>query len=278
MTARRKLKTPEMVLLIISEDSIREIDGLTGEVNRSVLLSHVSFITTIGDKKDIFGFISEDPRLKRLLVHLYESTPTVALRIVKTINDAFKALLERRKAEKTLGNPFRAIDKTRQPAPGKLFKCQLHRRDIKPDKVIGAGQFGQVYLATFKNEKVAVKTVRLAAGEDDKEDFVHEASVMLDLKNDGLVQLLGVAVQQKPWLCVIEFMKYGDLKDVLQTCKERNFQVSLWEQVKILTQLADGLRYHFIEQGARIFSPCTHLLVSAFAMIYIVLCSQQLMS
>ena len=62
-----------------------------------MLLSHVSFITTIGDKKDIFGFISEDPRLKRLLVHLYEATSNVALKIVKTINDAFKRLVEKRK-------------------------------------------------------------------------------------------------------------------------------------------------------------------------------------
>ena len=86
--------------------------------------------------------------------------------------------------------------------------------------MIGAGQFGQVYLATFRDARVAVKTVRLAASDDDKEDFVHEAEVMLDLKNEGLVQLLGVAVQQRPWLCVIEFMKYGDLKDVLQAGKE----------------------------------------------------------
>ena len=63
--------------------------------------------------------------------------------------------------------------------------------------MIGAGQFGQVYLATFRDARVAVKTVRLAASDDDKEDFVHEAEVMLDLKNEGLVQLLGVAVQQR---------------------------------------------------------------------------------
>ena len=75
-------------------------------------------------------------------------------------------------------NPFRPVDKTRDQAPGTLFKCQLHRRDIQPDKVIGAGQFGQVYLATYKGTtRVAVKTVRLAASDDDKEDFVREAEV-----------------------------------------------------------------------------------------------------
>lgn len=243
-TAKRQTKMTEMVILIISEDSIREIDGLTGEVNRSVLLNHVSFVTTIGDKKEIFGFISEDPRLKRLLSHLYECNATVAHAIVKTINDAFTTLVKKRQEEKNAPkNPFAASSKMREPAPGKLFACQLHRRDIKPNKVIGAGQFGQVYAATIKDKKVAVKTVRLAASEDDKEDFVREAEVMLELKSEGLVQLLGVAVQQRPWLCVIEFMKYGDLKDVLQTCKERNFEVSLWEQLKILIQVCKGLAF-----------------------------------
>ena len=30
------------------------------------------------------------------------------------------------------------------------------------------------------------------------------------------VQMIGVAVQQAPWLVVIEFMPYGDLKGVLE--------------------------------------------------------------
>ena len=30
------------------------------------------------------------------------------------------------------------------------------------------------------------------------------------------VQMVGVAVQQAPWLVVIEFMPYGDLKGVLE--------------------------------------------------------------
>eukprot|EP00040_Diaphanoeca_grandis_P013538 m.68478 g.68478 ORF g.68478 m.68478 type:complete len:734 (-) comp23959_c0_seq1:137-2338(-) len=240
--AREQTKTSEMVIVIISEDSVREIDGLTGEVNRSVLLGNVSFITTIGDKKDIFSYISEDPRLKRVLIHLYEATPNVALNMVNSIQEGFKAVMNKRNSAQV--NPFKALTKEREPAPGKLFKCQLHRKDIKPLNVIGAGQFGQVYLAMFKQDtKVAVKTVRLAASEDDKDDFVHEAEVMLELKNEGLVQLIGVAVQQRPWLCVIEFMKYGDLRDVLQTCKERHFTLSLWEQLKILKQICSGLAF-----------------------------------
>ena len=35
----------------------------------------------------------------------------------------------------------------RETPPGNLFKRQVHRRDLLPRKPIGAGQFGQVYLA-----------------------------------------------------------------------------------------------------------------------------------
>jgi len=244
--ASRKGTAREPLLLVVSEDGLRAIDGLTSEVNSSTAMQHVSFITTIGEKKDIFGFISVDSRLKRKLVHLYQCSSAVSLNISKAVGEAFKLCAQRMKEAKANKNrnPFRAVDKTREAAPGTLFKCQLHRADILPDKVIGAGQFGQVFLAHFKKEtRVAVKTVRLAASDDDKEDFVREAEVMLDLVHPGLVKLLGVAVQQRPWLCVIEFMKYGDLRDVLQTCKERNFTLSKWEQLRIVQQICDGLRF-----------------------------------
>ena len=38
-------------------------------------------------------------------------------------------------------------------------------------------------------------------------EFLREAEVMLDLSHDNLVRLIGVAVQQRPWLCVLEYMQ-----------------------------------------------------------------------
>jgi hypothetical protein len=39
---------------------------------------------------------------------------------------------------------------------------------------------------------------------------------MLLLDHDNLVSMVGVAVQQAPWLVVLEFMQFGDLRAVLQ--------------------------------------------------------------
>ena len=66
---------------------------------------------------------------------------------------------------------------------------------------------------------------------------------MVDLQDNNLVRLLGVAIQQRPWLWVIEFMKYGDLRDVLQTCDEKKFKLTDYEQLNMAQQLAEGLAF-----------------------------------
>ena len=40
-----------------------------------------------------------------------------------------------------------------------------------------------------------------------------------------------MALQQKPWLCVLEFMNYGDLRSVLLACSEKNIQLQPYEMV-----------------------------------------------
>ncbi len=38
-------------------------------------------------------------------------------------------------------------------------------------------------------------------------EFLREAEIMLEFNHPNLVQLIGVAVQQRPWLSVLEYMK-----------------------------------------------------------------------
>lgn len=232
----------EVVVIIVSPDGVRTIEGLTSQVKQSIFIEHVTFTTTLGEKKEIFGFISQDTRLKRILCHLYECGPGTAFNVTKTIGEAFSILSTKTQERKQ--NAFASVFTERDPVPGQLFRCQVHRKDVVPDKVIGAGQFGQVYLAMYKSTtKVAVKTVRLAASENDKDDFVGEAEVMRKLVHPSLVQLIGVAVQQRPWLCVIEYVQYGDLADVLQSCKEKGFVLTYLEQHKLCVQVVSGLAF-----------------------------------
>ncbi|EDQ85659.1 uncharacterized protein MONBRDRAFT_11724 [Monosiga brevicollis MX1] len=266
--ARSMNKYAEGVVLTISEEGVRTIEGLTGEVITSILISDISFCTTAGSKKEVFAFINKDTRLKRITCHLYETFN--AHDITAVIGQAFKACQAR------AGNPFAPVSNERETVRGPLFEHQLHRSDLIAGKPIGAGQFGQVYLAKYKGNQVAVKTVRQGASAEDigafsrgtglplsqllmrrpplthassfcrcvnTAEFTAESEVMLALRHNCLVQLLGVSMQQRPWLCVIEFMKYGDLREVLKTCKEKSLRLAYLEQLAFAVQISRGMAF-----------------------------------
>lgn len=81
-------------------------------------------------------------------------------------------------------DPFRVTDQRREAVHGELFKRQIHRRDLKAIKQIGAGQFGDVWSATqtvapgqgdngSNSIQRAVKLLRGAATLSDKEVLTH---------------------------------------------------------------------------------------------------------
>lgn len=65
---------------------------------------------------------------------------------VKTAIEA--AISEQATEEASRGDdPFAVTDPTREVPKGVLFNRQIHRRDLKAVRIIGAGQFGEVYFA-----------------------------------------------------------------------------------------------------------------------------------
>ena len=69
-----------------------------------------------------------------------ESVAFVTL-ISRIIVDAQVAVDEQKKRK---GNPFTAVSQHRDPVHGALFRRQIHRRDLRPMKAVGMGQFGEV--------------------------------------------------------------------------------------------------------------------------------------
>jgi serine/threonine protein kinase len=131
----------------------------------------------------------------------------------------------------------------------------------------------------------AVKRLRGAATSDDRKEFLREAELMLDFDHQNLVRLIGVAVQQKPWLVVLEYMRvcrasvvslrinvhnksmmfgyyvslqYGDLRGVVRACKERKIVLSFLEQLKFCVQIAAGMAYL---AGLNLLLSCNHVLL-----------------
>ena len=134
---------------------------------------------------------------------------------------------------------------------GALFKKQIHRADLQPEKLLGAGQFGEVYFAfqslkdkgtgTVVRNPRAVKMLKGEADKKAKEEFMRECNMMLDIgEHPNVVQMVGVAVQQVPWLCVLEFQPFGDLREVVMGAKAKGVQLTVKEQVGMMQQVRAG--------------------------------------
>ena len=61
---------------------------------------------------------------------------------------------------------------------------------------MGSGQFGEVHQGLYKTDiKVAVKTLKAEAGEDDRVKFLQEAAIMGQFRHRNVVTMHGVVTE-----------------------------------------------------------------------------------
>eukprot|EP00050_Salpingoeca_kvevrii_P007735 m.298238 g.298238 ORF g.298238 m.298238 type:complete len:1104 (-) comp13814_c0_seq1:278-3589(-) len=240
----------DAIIIQTGTEGIRVFNNLTEElVDRFVLPDVVFHGAIASDKtKKSYALIVNNANLGMVLCHIFVLDARGVEELSKAMMETFIAF---KKEQEANADPFRAVGE-RVRAPKDLFRRQIHRRHLKAIKPIGAGQFGQVYLATqivpgktgnTETVKRAVKTLRGQASDADRDEFVHEAEIMLKIKHRNLVNLIGVAVQQRPWLMVLEFLQYGDLQNVLKGCKAKGITLTPAEQLLFATQPASALAY-----------------------------------
>ncbi|CAM5095260.1 unnamed protein product [Natator depressus] len=132
------------------------------------------------------------------------------------------------------------------PKPQKPWEkdaWEIPRESLKLEKKLGAGQFGEVWMATYnKHTKVAVKTMK--PGSMSVEAFLAEANLMKSLQHDKLVKLHAVVTKEEPIYIITEFMEKGSLLDFLKS-DEGNKQ-PLPKLIDFSAQVAEGMA--FIEQ------------------------------
>uniref|UniRef100_A0A4X1SUD3 Tyrosine-protein kinase n=1 Tax=Sus scrofa TaxID=9823 RepID=A0A4X1SUD3_PIG len=120
---------------------------------------------------------------------------------------------------------------------------EIPRESLKMEKRLGAGQFGEVWLATYnKHTKVAVKTMK--PGSMSVEAFLAEANLMKTLQHDKLVKLHAVVTTEEPIYIITEFMAKGSLLDFLKS--EEGSKQPLQKLIDFSAQIAEGMA--FIEQ------------------------------
>ncbi|EDQ85288.1 uncharacterized protein MONBRDRAFT_34315 [Monosiga brevicollis MX1] len=254
MALRRKNKNRNKGLLAtiaVHSDSISYAETMSDDILFEGHIKDVTFVTVLdeGQPEEIFAFIESDDRLDTITCHLFLCEKGYADKICTFVSRALQQMreLQERKAD----DPFfpDTINMAPEPVTGLLGAAQVPRDDLSALKVLGAGQFGTVYMATLaqddadEDQTVAVKMLRTESSNADADEFRYECEVMVQLQHTNVVKLVGVCFEHRPWLCVLEIMPYGDLRKVLQTCASKNLHLTLVERLNFIKQTLAGMEY-----------------------------------
>ncbi|XP_032398852.1 ephrin type-A receptor 7 isoform X3 [Etheostoma spectabile] len=125
------------------------------------------------------------------------------------------------------------------------FAKELDASCIKIERVIGAGEFGEVCSGRLKlpgkrDVAVAIKTLKVGYTEKQRRDFLCEASIMGQFDHPNVVHLEGVVTRGKPVMIVIEYMENGSLDGFL---RKHDGQFTVIQLVGMLRGIAAGMRY-----------------------------------
>ncbi|XP_055345158.1 uncharacterized protein LOC129593004 [Paramacrobiotus metropolitanus] len=132
------------------------------------------------------------------------------------------------------------------PKHGELQKIKWG--DIKLEKVLGSGNFGQVFLAQWGATKCAVKKIAargLVQGYEEQR-ILDEATLHNRLTHPCVVQFLGIALAQTDILLVMKFIDGFDLEQILFGGK---MELNNEERRALCLQIADVMRYFHDDAG-----------------------------
>lgn len=102
------------------------------------------------------------------------------------------------------------------------FLPQIRREQIKMSCFLGSGAFGEVYegcvynVANEPDTRVAIKTLRKGATEQEKGEFLKEAQLMSNFKHKHILRLIGICFDFDALYIVMELMQGGDLLSFLR--------------------------------------------------------------
>ncbi|KAL1021111.1 hypothetical protein UPYG_G00008950 [Umbra pygmaea] len=125
------------------------------------------------------------------------------------------------------------------------FASELHPSHVTKQKVIGAGEFGEVYRGILKapgrkETAVAIKTLKPGYSEKQRQDFLSEASIMGQFSHQNIIRLEGVVTKFKHAMIVTEYMDNGALDKYL---KVHDGELPSFQLVGMMRGIAAGMKY-----------------------------------
>jgi len=127
----------------------------------------------------------------------------------------------------------------------KDFAKELDKKWLSLEKIIGGGEFGDVYQGTLTRPEeepimVAVKTLKSGALSKNRKDFISEASIMGQFCDPNVIFLEGVVTKSVPLMIVIEFMSNGSLDNFL---KKMDGKLTVLQMLGMARGVASGMKY-----------------------------------
>ena len=84
--------------------------------------------------------------------------------------------------------------------------------------MFNTGEFGEVCkgLISPSNKVVAIKTLKAGYSNQEKDDFLSEASIMGQFDHPNVIHLEGVVTRSRPFMILTEYMESGSLDSFLR--------------------------------------------------------------
>ncbi|XP_028824537.1 ephrin type-A receptor 3-like [Denticeps clupeoides] len=125
------------------------------------------------------------------------------------------------------------------------FAKEIDVASIRIERVIGAGEFGEVcsgrlWLPSRRDVQVAIKSLKAGYSEQQRRDFLSEASIMGQFDHPNIIRLEGVVTRCKPVMIITEYMENGSLDTFL---KKRDGQFTVIQLVGMLRGITAGMQY-----------------------------------
>ncbi|KAM8867672.1 ephrin type-A receptor 2-like isoform 1-T1 [Synchiropus picturatus] len=125
------------------------------------------------------------------------------------------------------------------------FVKEIDPNSISKQKVVGVGEFGEVFWGVMKTPArgdvpVAIKTLKPGYSEKQRQEFLSEASIMGQFSHPNIIRLEGVVTKFKHAMIVTEYMENGALDTYL---KDRDGEIPSYQLVGMLRGIAAGMKY-----------------------------------